>query len=102
MSHQATGKRLRFGRGQGLISRINAGDNANVRQTELQAQAAPGETASDRPPPQSHIPQSDALDPAAVRRMVESWTGRFSRRCPQKTGTGWSPGWDGGPTAGMR
>jgi hypothetical protein len=34
--------------------------------------------------------------------MVGSWTGWFSRRRLPKTGAGWSPGWGGGPTAGMR
>jgi hypothetical protein len=38
----------------------------------------------------------------AISGIVESWTGRFSRRCPRKSGAGWSLGLGGGPTIAMK
>ena len=38
----------------------------------------------------------------AVSGIVESWTGRFSRRCLRKSGAGWSLGFGGGPTIAMK
>ena len=45
---------------------------------------------------------AETVSKRGVSGIVESWTGRFSRRCLRKSGAGWSLGFGGGPTIAMK